>query len=206
MRILIKLFALMIVATTVCGCATPYMVNRRRDFADIFTCASGSGGGVKARVGPLRTGLFFEMTGITGLKAGEFHAVWPGCYEGLIDVDLLLASHEQFDPEISTVRERGKVIDSRGVLCLSSPVFRTNWTPYVSAPARQRIPYFTQVEVAVGAWRTLRIGINPGEIVDFVLGWTTLDVYLDDIEQQRKGPSNQAFQAIGDPESPQPER
>jgi hypothetical protein len=27
----------------------------------------------------------------------------------------------------------------------------------------------------------LRVGFNPGELVDFLLGWTTLDIYNDDL-------------------------
>jgi hypothetical protein len=41
-------------------------------------------------------------------------------------------------------------------------------------------PYLTQVEATVGVVGTMRIGLNPGELLDFLLGWTTLDFYRDD--------------------------
>ncbi len=35
---------------------------------------------------------------------------------------------------------------------------------------------------------TLGLGFNPGELLDFILGWTTLDIFKDDIEKGgRKG-------------------
>ena len=27
-----------------------------------------------------------------------------------------------------------------------------------------------------------RLGLNPGELLDFGLGWTTLDIFADDLE------------------------
>ena len=38
------------------------------------------------------------------------------------------------------------------------------------------------VEVAFGFWHTLRLGFNPGELLDFILGWTTIDIFNDDLE------------------------
>ena len=38
----------------------------------------------------------------------------------------------------------------------------------------------TQCELAAGLGPTVRLGFNPGELVDFILGWTTLDIYGDD--------------------------
>ena len=29
--------------------------------------------------------------------------------------------------------------------------------------------------------RTLRFGFNPGELLDFILGWFTIDIYGDDL-------------------------
>jgi hypothetical protein len=40
--------------------------------------------------------------------------------------------------------------------------------------------YFTQIEVVGGFGLVLRLGFNPGELLDFVLGWATVDIYGDD--------------------------
>jgi len=40
--------------------------------------------------------------------------------------------------------------------------------------------YFTQIEITVGAYIGLKIGFNPGELLDFLLGWFTIDIYRDD--------------------------
>ena len=40
--------------------------------------------------------------------------------------------------------------------------------------------YYTQVEVAGGLGMAIRIGFNPGELVDFVAGFTGADLFGDD--------------------------
>ena len=42
-------------------------------------------------------------------------------------------------------------------------------------------PYYTQVEVVAGFAFTVRAGINLGEALDFILGWTGVDIYRDDL-------------------------
>jgi len=41
-------------------------------------------------------------------------------------------------------------------------------------------PYYSQIEVAAGILLTVRVGVNPGEFLDFLLGWTGIDIYGDD--------------------------
>ena len=47
--------------------------------------------------------------------------------------------------------------------------------------------YYTQVEAAAGLLLipSVRLGLNPGELIDFVLGWTTLDIFQDDLEAEK---------------------
>jgi hypothetical protein len=47
-------------------------------------------------------------------------------------------------------------------------------------PWAERARYLTQVEVVIAIGGSVRLGLNPLEAVDFVLGWTTLDVLGDD--------------------------
>ncbi len=41
--------------------------------------------------------------------------------------------------------------------------------------------YYTQLEFAAGIRYGFRIGFNIGETLDFILGWTTIDILKDDI-------------------------
>ncbi len=43
-----------------------------------------------------------------------------------------------------------------------------------------RLKYLTQIEVVAGLVGTVRLGFSAGELVDFILGWTTLDIFHDD--------------------------
>ena len=54
--------------------------------------------------------------------------------------------------------------------------------------------YLTQIEVAAGLGGTLRLGFNPGELLDFILGFTTIDIFNDDLEKRK---SNNQMQNIG---------
>jgi len=52
----------------------------------------------------------------------------------------------------------------------------------------------------VGLGGTVKLGLNPGELLDFILGWTTLDIFHDDIAggiEMRE--SNQASDATSEP-------
>jgi hypothetical protein len=50
-------------------------------------------------------------------------------------------------------------------------------------------PYFSQLELAGGIGMVLRLGVNPGEIVDLLVGVLTLDPFLDDGGSQPAGAS-----------------
>ena len=40
--------------------------------------------------------------------------------------------------------------------------------------------YFTQIDITAGAYYGIRFGVNPGEFIDFLLGWLKIDLYNDD--------------------------
>ena len=40
--------------------------------------------------------------------------------------------------------------------------------------------YYTQIEVSAGVAGGVKVGFNPGELLDFVLGWFGLDIFSDD--------------------------
>lgn len=197
-RIIGKVILLVSLSLVVSGCATPYMKNRMRDAADIFTCAYGAGGGAKLRVGPLNTGMLLQW-GQGGLKGGEWQAGSLHSAELLTTVipfppkDKRLPAWvlgvEHFTPCNMTTYRRGK-----GYLATSRFPFITTGLEPTSlvdlsgkvqnvSPGPYPFSYWTQVETFLGLGMGLRLGFNPGELLDFILGWTTLDIYGDDIEE-----------------------
>ncbi|MCB1172772.1 MAG: hypothetical protein KDK39_04365 [Leptospiraceae bacterium] len=40
--------------------------------------------------------------------------------------------------------------------------------------------FYTRLELQAGAWLGFRAGFNVGELLDFLVGWTTVDLYNDD--------------------------
>jgi hypothetical protein len=45
--------------------------------------------------------------------------------------------------------------------------------------------YFTQIEVTAGLGGGSRLGFNPGELLDFILGWVGFDIYGDDLASRQ---------------------
>ena len=168
------------------------MQDRRHDVADIFTCTIGEGvGGIKTRLGPLGIGLL-DNREIMGLRSGEFITPYdnPKAQDQLY---LLLLGGEESGIGI----ERNKFYRAFYILGIPYPV-----TPFPFAAAN-RYPacYFTQFDLTVGLGRSLTLGINPGELIDFLLGWVGIDIYGDDLSRNKDRESNQAATArkLADP-------
>jgi hypothetical protein len=66
----IRLAAVIALAALAAGCATPYMVDRGRDAADIFTGTVGFGVGIQARASFIDFGLCAYMDN-AGLRGGK---------------------------------------------------------------------------------------------------------------------------------------
>ena len=47
-------------------------------------------------------------------------------------------------------------------------------------------PYFTQIDITCAALVGVHVGFNPGELVDFLLGWFGLDICNDDLSVARQ--------------------
>jgi hypothetical protein len=174
------------------GCAsTGYLGNRMRDAGDIFTATVGKFGIAKVRMGPLRTGVFAGED-IAGLRAGEifFPSDVHDNREETFDSCVLDASEEIFEPGgLQIAKERGKLFRTDKYPTDKYP-FNVLYFPFFNIPVKnpeitlpQKIPYYTQIEVAAGIYRGIRLGINPGEILDFILGWTTIDIFDDDLKE-----------------------
>ena len=146
----------------------------------MITLSAGSGGGVKGRVSFINTGIFMGISE-EGLWSGNvlnyrsetvdinspfinLDVLDPSTFDGYYNYQQVETFHEesyeQCDP-------RGKNFVAQGRL----PVYSVT---------KDSIEYYTQCEVAAGLFYYIRVGFNPGEILDFILGWTTLDIYRDD--------------------------
>jgi len=172
-----RLLCLML-ATASVGCAGPgYWTDRGNDALDIFTLTVGMGGGAGARVGPLHAGLY-GYSDFYGLRGGRLEGsgfMHSGSYDVTVCSEEYFLYHE--DPD----SDRLKSYEAEGYPFAS---FAKLGKAFHEGERRQppgMLPYYTQIEVVAGALGGLRVGFNPGELVDLLLGWTTLDIYNDDL-------------------------
>lgn len=170
---------LLLASAITSGCASTkaYLADRGRDAADVFTVSVGVGAGVKARVGPMHAGLA-AMHDTMGLQGGGVfrYPVNQRCLDTL-DLETTFSLAEVFslpgDKRFKSFEVRQEV----------NPLF-SRLDPYWFEPDENHPllhPYYTQIELAGGLVGTLRLGFNPGELLDFILGWTTIDMYHDDL-------------------------
>jgi len=94
--------------------------------------------------------------------------LWPYYGAGAGRGSEHVTGRDQFRP-IGFPKLRGKEIDSRNKF-----IFVTH----------DSIQHISQIEVVVGLFGSLRLGCNPGEMVDFLFGCFGVDVFNDDIEMR----------------------
>ena len=165
----LQLVVICLIATT--GCATSgYWSDRGLDAADILTATVGKGAALGARVGPVKVALNYHED-YAGLRNGNFFV--SGQQDGE-ELDILIFGVE----ESVSLRNRGKDYFAHTVAFLTIPGMDGG---YIFPDSNLTPHYFTQIQASVGLGGTLRIGVNPGELLDFILGWTTIDIYNDDI-------------------------
>lgn len=176
------------------GCASTYWANRGRDTQDVLTVAVGLGLGAKARVGPLQAPLIVQSD-YAGLRCGEFfaspmrHDFWTYVSEAgyvvdqpfpvyVREYDTFYSGLERFDP--------GGLADAR-----HKRVWSQGMGPVTVDADRRNYGFYSQVECEAGAIVSLRVGVNPGELVDWLLGFTGLDLMGDDIRTEGGGWANE---------------
>jgi len=186
------------------GCAsTGYMGNRMRDAEDVFTASVGFGAGAKARVGPIQVGLManIDMLGLRGGQCGDI--VW---YETLTreivtpfpyKMQSFMEKEYPWDyPAFAFGNDRYHVGDNRSMVARRGKTYEAvSPIPFVTLAGQPE--YYTQIEVVVGLLGSLRLGFNPGELLDFSLGWTTLDIYHDDLKQEEAKPRMVSTHNVG---------
>ena len=183
-----KTLLLVIVGSMICsGCVTTeFLADRKQDAADIFTATVGFGVGLKARAGLVHVGLIHQVDR-AGLRGGEWGELdYSMDTETMIPLPLpssdghqpFMASAEDFEPRPDQAAERGKDFQARGTWPFATSELRTRKWSNDKFPKH---PYYTQLEIAAGLGGAFRLGFNPGELVDFILGWVKIDIFNDDI-------------------------
>ena len=192
-RVLACQFVGVLLSAACSGCATTgYLGDRMRDAGDVFTASVGMGAGAKARVGPLQIGAIgnIDMWGLRGGKLGDV-----AFYETLTRDSLLpWPIHGSFGEERFVYKAPREMPSRRGKAFLAKAPL-----PFVGIADQPE--YYTQVEVVIAVIGSLRLGFNPGELLDFVLGWTTIDMYGDDLN---KAEANHTSDGIRQPANGSP--
>jgi len=159
------------------GCAgRGYVSDRARDAADMITVSFGGGAGMRGQFGPLHMGIL-TYDEIGGLRGGASISQEKDSLGYGREIELVWKSNAYFYPQNDFVLERGKA-------------YNLQHAPFFNLPKQEKEKYptyfFTQVEVIFAAVGGIRLGINPGEMLDFILGWTTLDIYGDDLPLEKE--------------------
>jgi hypothetical protein len=157
------------------GCASSYWTDRGRDALDIFTGTVGTGVGAKARIGPIQTGVLYQTDyyGLRGGGSADFKGGRGLLFPDNIDLQALLLGGETYLPDDELISLRKKRFDASPDFIFISTV--NNYTPCPS--------YYTQIDIVAALGPSIRLGFNPGELIDFLLGWVGIDIYSDDVEE-----------------------
>jgi hypothetical protein len=176
------------------GCATGYLADRGRDAADIFTASAGLGLGAQARIGPLHAGLgvFHDVAGLRGGRVVTYPSGIHGEHGALesISEETTIQSYEYFDPNASVADEvdRFKRFEAHGFPFVA--FVSTEENHLMSKEEQAMVPllhsYYTQIEVTGSILGGVRLGFNPGEFLDFILGWFGIDIYNDDVRNRKE--------------------
>lgn len=155
------------------------------DAADVFTVGVGVGGGAKARVGPVQAGVLFDLPR-AGLRGGQL-SVYGGEKEEFIpdnhDFQMVCFGVEGFS---LTNDLRHKSFQAGA---MASGDFGKTYIPFFhhlrSSDCTANHSYYTQIEIVLAVGGSIRVGFNLGELLDFFLGWFTIDIYGDDLTKKR---------------------
>lgn len=172
----------------VSGCAgAGYFADRGQDAADIFNITVGLGSGVGTRLGPLHAGIGVYSDAI-GVRGGKWINI-PMAYHDpeALEVELTAWSSEIFMLKEGDCGERHKSYGAQGYPLISyvlSGRRPPNKSDVNGIPGIH--PYYLQFDVFAGLLGCIRVGFNLGELVDFLLGWFTIDIFNDDLGSRER--------------------
>jgi len=157
------------------GCARPgYFADRLNDSADILSLTVGVGVGGKISAGPLYVNaLGVSHRDLAGVRYGDF----------------LISHADSSDSEIGSWFGFGQSYHSRTELQKSrnkAPEYSFTEIPFLMTNQRGADADPLAIDCVLGLGLSVRFGISPLELVDFIFGWTTLDLLQDDISPNSK--------------------
>lgn len=156
--------ALLFILSVSCGCS--YLTYRRRDAVDILTASVVTGAGVTVQAGPLVNGAGYNQT-VMGIEDGD---VFKG--KGALEWAFVLASAKG-NWDHKNIERRHKFYQA--LLLLGIMGVSPHGEPVQSGH------YCTKAEIAASLGYGVKLGLNPGEVLDFLLGFAGLDIYGDDV-------------------------
>ena len=169
----------------IAGCST----HRTNDWKDVCNATVGESYGISVRLGPIRTGLYSGRddkglrSGVTGNTTGQI---------ANYDYYWLFYGREHFDGwrDARDPRVRRKVVAAEYFFpCFIIPEAEN---PYAKSmvygdqaynkltDGSRNYAYWTQLDIAMGLGDGFRLGFNPGELLDALLGYVGIDIYGDD--------------------------
>jgi hypothetical protein len=178
-----KLVSLLLLALLLTGCtSSPYLHDRQDDAGDIFTISLGYGAGAKARVGTVNVGLLVNGDQIGYSKGFCFTPTDGLARLGMMDATATFISCETFGYDwYEKPKLRGKYYEAYGLVALTKgDVWGRDHPPW-----NAYVPYYTEIEAVAGLGGSLRLGFNPGELLDFIVGWVGLDLFDDDLAKKK---------------------
>lgn len=189
---LVHLAAVCWIANCITGCvgARAYFVDRGRDAADVLTASIGTGGGALMRVGPVHAGVLVDL-GDGFLRGGEFAPFLSRSaqiHTTVVPFPSVWRGERQY-PVFGLEGYEGwgnGLLRSKGFEAVSKLPFVTTGLRASSSSVGYPYYYYTQVEAVLAVGLSIRLGVNFGELLDFVLGWVTIDIFADDLEAERR--------------------
>lgn len=189
------------------GCSSAYVRNRAMDARDVFTVQAETGSyGAALRAGPLKAGLSYKSPDgrSVGLRGGEVGESYSADFTAFFfGADYFNSAPIRFDswrpppPRDNDAPEPAEPgpadAETTARSRLRNKEFRA-LAPFGTEKAAHRARslardedvdwaapvYFTQIEITLGLYGGLRLGVNPGEFLDLLLGLFTIDLYADD--------------------------
>jgi hypothetical protein len=184
------------------GCGSRYARDRLADFVDVFDMELGFGPGldVRGRASCIGTGL-----GVSKQRVLAWHGRQFGFAERAA-AGVLLASVTEVREESYSLGTLGRAPAEYDEHCahrhdLKCLLSLAHWEDdrqahvpsHESAQSNLWPPHWWQALDAEfgGAFGVvgLHVGISPGQLLDFLLGWTTLDIVGDDLAPQPPKPA-----------------
>jgi hypothetical protein len=227
-----RLSSAALAALLLCACSSPYLKNRGRDGLDIVTLELETHSyGAALRAGPVKAGLNYHSAkgASIGLRGGDpgkhnseeitiffagrdiFRKSAPASPDEAVkteDAGVENAEAGQAETPAASTSESTELLGARGKELAAFSPFGTVLPAYKKrslfrstsglAPAY----YYTQIELSVGLFGGLRIGLNPGELIDALAGIFTFDPFSDDepflTAEQRALEENPVYRDLSD--------